>query len=91
MPTDHIEIPSDLLQLKPSAEIESVPLSRFLHKSASVLQNMLEIGQSVTVSIHDRGAMVLVSRRQYDEMVELICQIREKDSGDDSGGSEPIA
>lgn len=80
MPTDRIEIPGDLLQLKPSDDLDSVSLAEFTRTSTSVLQKMLEMGQAVTVNIQGGDGVVAVSARQYDEMVDLICQIQQKQS-----------
>ncbi|MEZ5592563.1 MAG: hypothetical protein R3F53_18420 [Gammaproteobacteria bacterium] len=45
--------------------------------------------QAVTVNIQGQGAMVIVSQRQYDEMVELMQQLREKKS--DNGFTQALS
>jgi len=82
MSTERITIPEDLLHLKPSDALESVSMSKLARKGTSVLQGILETAQAVTVNIQGQGAMVTVSKRQYDEMVELIRQIQDEKSED---------
>lgn len=77
MSTQRITIPEDLMHLKPSDALESVSMSKLARKGTAVLQKILETAQAVTVNIQGQGAMVTVSKRQYDEMVELIRQIQE--------------
>lgn len=70
-----INIPDDLLQLKPSAELESVSMSRLARSGTTVLRQITATAQAVAIKVQGQGAMVTVSQRQYDEMVELITQL----------------
>lgn len=82
MSSEQITIPKDLLRLKPSDSLESVSMSQLARKGTLVLQKILETTQAVAVNIQGQGAMVTVSKRQYDEMVDLIRQIQEGQSED---------
>lgn len=78
-----IPIPEDLLQLKPSQALESVSMSKLARTGTSVLRQITGTAQAVSVKIQGQGAMVTISQRQYDEMVELIRQLR--DNNDEDG------
>ncbi len=82
MTTERIAIPEDLLQLRPSNTLESVSMSQLARKGTTVLQKIQETAQAVTINVQGQGAMVTVSKRQYDEMVELIRRIQEDRSDD---------
>jgi hypothetical protein len=83
MRTKDIMIPEDLLRLKHSVELESVSMSSLARKGTSVLQRIMATAQAVMVKIQGHGAMVTVSQRQYDEMVDLIHRLRQDPSRDD--------
>lgn len=81
---DDIVIPKDLLRLKHSADLESVSMSSLARKGTLVLQQVVATAQAVMVKIQGHGAMVTVSQRQYDEMVDLIHRLQQDDKdGDD--------
>jgi hypothetical protein len=82
MRTEDIMIPEDLLQLKHSTELENVSMSSLARKGTSVLQRIMATAQAVMVRIQGHGAMVTVSQRQYDEMVDLIHRLRQDQAGD---------
>ena len=82
MSAEPITIPEDLLNLKPSEALESVSMSTLARTGTAVLRKITATAQAVTVNIQGQGAMVTVSQRQYDEMVELIQQLQEKKSDD---------
>ncbi len=83
MSAGKITIPEDLLHLKPSDALESVSMSRLARTGTAVLRQITASAQAVTVEIQGQGAMVTVSQRQYDEMVELIRRIQEEKSEND--------
>ncbi len=83
MSSDSLIIPEDLLGLKPSDALEMVSISKLARSGTAVLRRLVETDQPVAVRIQGQGAMVTVSRHQYDEMVELIRELREMTSGDD--------
>jgi hypothetical protein len=83
MRPEDIMIPEDLLRLKHSADLESVSMSSLARKGTSVLQRIMSTAQAVMVKIQGQGAMVTVSQRQYDEMVDLIDRLRQDMAGDD--------
>ena len=82
MAAERIKIPEDLLCLKPSEALESVSMSKLARTGTAVLRQLTASAQAVTVKIQGQGAMVTVSQRQYDEMVELIRRLHENE-GDD--------
>ena len=82
MPLDRITIPRDLMDLKPSSDLQSVSMSNLARKGTSVLRQLTDSAQPVAVKIQGHGSMVTLSRRQYDEMVALLQQLRQ-DSSDD--------
>lgn len=82
MSTERIMIPEDLLQLKPSDALESVPMSKLARTGTEVLRQITATSQAVAVKIQGHGSMVTLSQRQYDEMVELIRQLQEEKSDD---------
>ncbi len=82
MPTNKITIHEDLLRLKPFDALESVPMSKLARKGTSVLQQIISTAQAVVVKIQGQGAMVTISQRQYDEMLELIQAVHEENSED---------
>ena len=83
MRTEDIMIPEDLLRLKHSTELENVSMSSLARKGTSVLQRIIATAQAVLVKIQGHGAMVTVSQRQYDEIVDLIQRLQQARSGDD--------
>jgi PHD/YefM family antitoxin component YafN of YafNO toxin-antitoxin module len=83
MRTKDIVIPEDLLRLKHSIELESVSMSSLARKGTSVLQRIMATTQAVMVKIQGHGAMVTVSQRQYDEMVDLIHRLQQDTASDD--------
>ncbi len=82
MSSERITIPEELLHLKPSDALERVSMSQLARKGTLVLQKILETTQAVAINIQGQGAMVTVSKRQYDEMVDLIRKIQEEQSED---------
>ena len=83
MRTEDIMIPEDLLRLKHSTELDNVSMSSLARKGTSVLQGIIATAQAVLVKIQGHGAMVTVSRRQYDEIVDLIHLLQQDRAGDD--------
>jgi len=83
MRPEDIMIQEDLLRLKHSADLESVSMSSLARKGTAVMQRILANAQAVMVKIQGQGAMVTVSQRQYDEMVDLIHRLRPDKAGDD--------
>jgi|GEM_PF-2658827 len=79
---DRITIPSDLMNLKPSSDLQSVSMSSLARKGTAVLRQLTDTAQAVVVKIQGHGSMVTLSQRQYDEMVALLQQLRQ-DSSDD--------
>ena len=77
MPTEQSTIPDDLLRLKPFDDLESVSMSSLARQGTAVLQRVLSTAQAVAVRIQGQGAMVTVSRHQYDEIVALIQQVQQ--------------
>ena len=77
-----INVPSGLKQLKHSSELESVPVSRLARKGTEVLTQITESAQAVAVQVQGLGSMVTLSRRQYDEMVDLISHINAPQTDD---------
>ena len=82
MSADHITIPEDLLQLKPSDALQSVSMSQLARTGTTVLRQITATSQAVTVKVQGQGAMVTMSQRQYDEMIALIRRIQQETSGD---------
>jgi len=82
MPTDRITIPEDLLRLQPSAALESVSMSTLARTGTAVLQHILSTAQAVAVKIQGQGAMVTLSQRQYDEMIDLIRKLQQEQEDD---------
>lgn len=82
MPFDKITIPNDLINLKPSSELQSVSMSCLARKGTAVLRQLTDTAQAVAVKIQGQGSMVTLSQRQYDELVVLLQQLRQ-DSADD--------
>jgi predicted transcriptional regulator len=82
MPAERITIPEDLLQLKPSNTLKSVSMSKLARTGTAVLREITATAQAVAVKVQGHASMVTVSQRQYDEMVELIRQLREEKSDD---------
>jgi len=82
MSADKIFISEDLLRLKPFDALDSVPMSKLARQGSSVLQQIVSTAQAVAVKVQGQGAMVTLSQRQYDEMVELIHVIQEEKSSD---------
>jgi len=77
---ERITIPEDLLRLKPSDALESVSMSRLARTGTAVLRQITATAEAVIVKVQGQGAMVTLSQRQYDEMVQLICRIQEEKS-----------
>lgn len=82
MAADKITIPEDLLHLKPSAALESMPMSQLARTGTSVLRQVTSTAQAVAVKVQGQGAMVTLSQHQYDEMVELIRLLQEEKAED---------
>lgn len=82
MSAERITIPEDLLRLKPSDALESVSMSRLARTGTVVLRQITATAQAVAVKVQGQGAMVTISQRQYDEVVELIRRIQAEQSED---------
>ena len=82
MSAEKINIPDDLLQLKPSDALESVSMSTLARTGTAVLRQITATSQAVTVKVQGQGAMVTLSQGQYDEMVELIRRLQAEKSDD---------
>jgi PHD/YefM family antitoxin component YafN of YafNO toxin-antitoxin module len=82
MPFDKITIPNDLMDLKPSSDLQSVSMSSLARKGTALLRQLTDTAQAVAVKIQGHGAMVTLSQRQYDEMVALLQQLRQDNSDD---------
>ena len=82
MPTERIAIPEDLLRLQPSAALESISMSKLARTGTAVLQQILSTAQAVAVKIQGQGAMVTLSQRQYDEMIDLIQKLQQEQEDD---------
>ena len=83
MSSRHITIPEDLLHLQPSDLLESISMSKLARTGTSVLRRITASAQAVSVKVQGQGTMVTVSQRQYNEIVELIRQLQEKQGEDD--------
>jgi len=77
-----INIPDDLLQLKPSDALESVSMSKLARAGTAVLRKITASAQAVTVKVQGQGAMVTLSQHQYDEIVTLIQRLQAEKSDD---------
>ncbi len=64
-----------LRRLKPSSELETVPVSRLARKGTELLSRITETSEAVAVQVQGVGSMVTLSRRQYDEIVALVDQL----------------
>ncbi|NOX91957.1 MAG: hypothetical protein GXP18_05770 [Gammaproteobacteria bacterium] len=82
MSADKISISKDLLRLKPFDALDSLPISKLARQGSAVLQQIVSTSQAVAVKVQGQGAMVTLSQRQYDEMVELIHAIQLEKSSD---------
>jgi len=82
MPFSRISIPDDLMDLKPSSDLQSVSMSSLARKGTAVLRQLTDTAQAVAVRIQGHGSMVTMSQRQYDEMVALLQQLRQSSSDD---------
>ena len=82
MAIDKVLIPEELLHLKPSELLESVPMSTLARSGTEVLQRLMSTEQAVAVKVQGKGAMVTLSQHQYDEMVALIHTLRSLSSAD---------
>ena len=79
---DRTTIPDDLMDLKPSSDLQSVSMSSLARKGTAILRQLTDSSQAVTVKIQGHGAMVTLSQRQYDEVVTLLQRLRQ-DNADD--------
>jgi PHD/YefM family antitoxin component YafN of YafNO toxin-antitoxin module len=82
MQSDRITVPKDLLNLKRSADLDSVSMSTLARRGTSILQKLVSSAQAVAIKIQGHGSMVTLSQRQYDEMVTLIHQLKAKTEDD---------
>lgn len=78
-----IQVPEDLQQLKPSSDLETVSVSRLARKGTELLSQLTESSQAVAVQVQGLGSMVTLSRRQYDEMIELVRLLSDESVDDD--------
>ncbi len=85
----HISIPDDLMLLKSSDDLQSVSMTQLARKGTAILRQLTESNQAVAVKIQGQGAMVTLSQRQYDEMIELLQQLRQE--SEDDGFLEALA
>ncbi|WP_198263017.1 hypothetical protein [sulfur-oxidizing endosymbiont of Gigantopelta aegis] len=51
-------------------------MSKLARQGSAVLQQIVSTSQAMAVKVQGQGAMVTLSQRQYDEMVELIHAIQ---------------
>ncbi len=79
---DKITIPSDLMDLKPSSDLQSVSMSSLARKGTAILRQITDSAQAVAVKIQGHGSMVTLSQRQYDEMVVLLQQLQQESADD---------
>ena len=77
-------IPDSLRRIKPSCELESVPVSRLARKGSEVLSQITATGEAVAIKVQGMGSMVTMSRTQYDAMVEQLLQADEGSAADDA-------
>jgi PHD/YefM family antitoxin component YafN of YafNO toxin-antitoxin module len=82
MPSDRITIPNDLMDLKPSSDLQSVSMSSLARKGTALLRQLTDTAQAVAVKIQGHGSMVTLSQRQYDEMVALLQQLQQGSADD---------
>lgn len=82
MSTERVPIPEDLLRLKPSNALDSVSMSQLARHGSAILRQLMTTAQAVAVKVQGQGAMVTVSQRQYDELVELISRLQEERAED---------
>ena len=82
MPLARITIPSNLADLKFSADLQSISMSTLARKGTAMLRGLTESAQAVTVKIQGQGAMVALSQHQYDEIITLLVQLRRAESDD---------
>jgi hypothetical protein len=80
--SERVPIPEDLLRLKPSHALDSVSMSQLARHGSAILRQLMTTAQAVAVKVQGQGAMVTVSQRQYDEMVELIRCLQEERAED---------
>ncbi len=86
MATRELKASESLRKLKPSAELETVPVSRLARKGTELLSELVESSQAVAVQVQGVGSMVTLSRRQYDELVALVQGLGEENiEGEDDG------
>lgn len=82
MSSKRINISDELRHLQPSDALEKVSMSTLARQGTRVLQRISDTAQAIAVNIQGKGAMVTVSQRQYDEMVQLIQQLSAHQSTD---------
>ncbi|MGB1108733.1 MAG: hypothetical protein ACPG4N_00160 [Gammaproteobacteria bacterium] len=82
MSAERIPVPEDLLHLPSSDLLESVSMSKLARTGTAVLQRIMSTDQPVAVEVQGQGAMVTLTRHQYDEMIELIRRLKEEQQED---------
>lgn len=75
-------VPKNLQDLMPSADLEVIPISKLARKGSELLRALVREAKAVTVSVQGHSAMVAMSQRQYDELVELIRRLEAHQEND---------
>ncbi|TVS13814.1 MAG: hypothetical protein EA419_00790 [Wenzhouxiangella sp.] len=70
-------------RLKPSSELETVPVSRLARKGTELLSRLAETSEAVAVQVQGVGSMVTLSRRRYDEIVAMVNNLGREPKDDD--------
>ena len=70
-------------RLKPSSELEHVPVSRLARKGTELLSELTETSEAVAVQVQGVGSMVTLSRRRYDEIVAMVNGLGPEPEDDD--------
>ena len=70
-------------RLKPSSELETVPVSRLARKGTELLSRLTETSEAVAVQVQGVGSMVTLSRRRYDEIVAMVNNLGHEPEADD--------
>ena len=60
-----------------------MPMSSLARKGTAVLRRLTESAQAVLIKVQGQGAMVTLSRSQYDEMIDLL-QTLQQDGANNS-------
>ena len=77
------QLPMGNKRLKPSSELEHVPVSRLARKGSELLSELTETSEAVAVQVQGVGSMVTLSRRRYDEIVAMVNGLGPEPEDDD--------